>query len=264
MNLPYFIPAGCGVRGELGTGRVVIIRFVASLALGVFLSLTAAAAATLTVDNVAGAWTNPVTNKKTWGPLTGTGTNTISWGIPLTKVDKRSNYSFNGGVPVTASAPQTFLIGSYTHENWTVESLSTQLRQADLSVNVAGMAGGIGYSLLSAFTFTHNESRNNAGCQVGTKPCGDLVTIAGLSGGSTAITVGSTIYTLVIDGFVNALGGSVVTSFMTAERQATTLYLQARLDMSTVPPTPVPLPASGLVLAAALGGIIALRRRKIN
>ncbi len=262
MNLPYSVPAGCGVRGELDTGGIVIIRLVVSLVLGVSLSLTAAAAATLTVDNVAGSWTNPVTNKTTWGALTGAGTNTISWGIPLTTVDKRSNYSFNGGAPVTASAPQTFLIGSYTHANWTVESLSTQLRQADLSVNVGGMAGGIGYSLLSAFTFTHNESRNNAVCQAGTTPCGDLVTITALSGGSTAITVGSTIYTLVIDGFVNALGGSVVTSFMTAERQATTLYLQARLDMSTVPPTPVPLPASGLVLAAALSGIVALRRRR--
>lgn len=256
---------GLRVRGcdnDKNTGGVVIMRFVAGLVLGAVISFSGAQAATLTVDSVSGAWTNPVTTNKTWGAITGVGTDDIAWGIPWSTIDQRSTYDFDGGTPVTATTPTTFLIGSYTHENWTIYSSSDRLLQADLAVNVAGFAGGLAYSLLSAFTFTHDETLNNAACPAGTNPCGDLVTVTNTTSGSTVITVGNTIYTLIIDGFVQALGGPVVTSFLTAERQATTLYLQARLDITTIPPTPVPLPASGLVLGAALGGLYIVRRRR--
>lgn len=240
----------------------MIVRYIAGFALGAMLFLTGAQAATLNVDAISGAWSNPVTTNKTWGALTGVGTNTVSWGIPWSRQDRRSSYTFNRGTPLTATTPGTFLIGAYTHNNWTIHSTSDSLRKGDLAVNVAGTAGGIAYSLLSAFSFTHNETLNNAICPTGTNPCGDLVTITTKTNGSTVITQGNTIYSLIIDGFVDALGGPIITSFLTGERQARTLYLQARLDIATIPPTPVPLPATGAAMGLAIGALALLRRRR--
>ena len=97
-----------------------------------------------------------------------------------------------------------------------------------------------------------------------------MVTIASLVGSPLTITQGNSIFTLMIDGFVQALGGPIVTSFLTPELMTKSLYLQASLSVTDLPPppppppppSPVPLPAGGLLLVGALGAIGALRRRK--
>ncbi len=241
----------------------------AGLAVGIWSLVSVAHAATLTVDGIAGKFVNTVSGNVGNGALTGRGTNTIAWGTPWTAADTRSSYTF-AGQPTTKSTPGAFLIGSYTHKNGTIAGRSDYLRTTDLNVSVTGFAGSIAYSILSAFSLTHDETLNYTGCPAAQNPCGDLVTIANKTQGSITITDGLDVYQLIIDGFVEALGGPIVTSFLTAENKSKTLYLQASLRLSTMPPppppppppAPVPLPAGGAALLGGIAALAVLRRRR--
>lgn len=238
-------------------------RLTAGLAFGIWSVLSAASAATLTVDGIGGQFVNTKSANIAKGALKGVGTGTIDWGTPWTKADTKSSYTFAGS-PTSQSQTGAFLIGSYTHKNGTIGSLSDSLKSTDLNVSVSGLAGSIAYSILSAFSLTHNETLNYTGCPAAQKPCGDLVTIANKTQGSVSITDGLSIYQLLIDGFVESLGGPIVTSFLTAENKSKTLYLQASLVLTTTPPppAPVPLPAGGVALLSGMAALAVLRRRR--
>ncbi len=223
-------------------------------------------AATLTIDSTTGSWTNVATSAGPTGPMTGAGTSKISWGAPAKKTTLQSSYEFNSTGPVTQTSPASFLIGQFVHTNGYIWAVSTQVDQADLDVSVSGTADGQAFSLSSVFRFIHDETANEAKkCKAGGKnPCGDLVKVSTVSGAPLVITQGSNIFTILIDGFVQTLGGPIITSFLTPELMQTPLYLQASLQISTVPtpPSEVPLPAAGLLLAGALGAVGLARRRR--
>lgn len=222
--------------------------------------------ATLTINNTTGIWSNPVTTSGPTGALQGVGTSTIKWGVPGRNTKLKSKYAYKNTGPVTQTSSGSFLIGQFTHTNGTIWASSTQLRGANLNLSLSGAADGQAFSLNSVFNFLHDETPNAATvCGAGgTNPCGDQVNISLLSGAPLVITQGSTIFTILIDGFVRSLGGTVVSSFMTPELAQTPLYLQASLSISSVPqpPSSVPLPAGGLLLIGAIGVLGALRRRK--
>lgn len=232
------------------------------MAVGLWAILAQANASTLTIDTVNGTFASAVTTNAATGKLTGLGTSTIAWGTPWKKKDHRSSYAFAGGAPITQTTAGSFLLGSYTHSNGTIATVSDSLLSTVLNVNVAGTADGQAFSLMSSFLLNHNETVNASACPAGTNPCGDLVTIASLVGGSSVITVGQTIFTLIIDGFVSTLGGPIVTSFLTAENAQQTLYLQGSLQIATVPLPPVPLPAAGIAMIGALGALAMVRRKR--
>lgn len=238
-------------------------RFAAGLALGIWSLVGSVHAATLTVDGISGKFINTKSGNVAYGALTGTGTNTIAWGTPWTAADTKSSYRF-AGAPAARSESGSFLIGSYTHKNGTIAGRSDYLRSTDLNVSVSGLAGSIAYSILSAFSLTHSETLNYTGCAAAHTPCGDYVSIANKSQGSVTITDGLSVYQLIIDGFVQALGGPIINGFYTAENKSRTLYLQASLVLRTSPPppAPVPLPAGGLALVSALAAFGFLRRRR--
>lgn len=246
-------------------------RLAAGLAVGIWSAISAVYGATLTVDGVGGKFVNTQSGNVANGALTGTGTSTIAWGTPWTAADTKSSYTF-AGAPTARSQSGSFLIGSYTHKNGTIAGRSDYLRSTNLNVSVTGAAGSIAYSILSAFSLVHDETLNYTGCPAAQVPCGDYVTIANTSKGSVTITDGASIYQLIIDGFVQALGGSIVNGFYTAENQSKTLYLQASLVLRTTPtpppppppppPAPVPLPAGGLALASGIAAFAVLRRRR--
>lgn len=237
-------------------------RFAAGLALGIWSVVSVAQAATLTVDGISGKFVNTKSLNVAYGALTGKGTNAIAWGTPWTKADTKSSYTFAGS-PTTQSQTGAFLIGSYTHKNGVIAGRSDSLVSTDLEVSVSGLAGSIAYSILSAFSLTHNETMNYTGCPAAQNPCGDLVTIANKTQGSVTITDGLSVYQLIIDGFVESLGGPIVTSFLTAENKSKTLYLQASLRLTTTPPPPaVPLPAGGVALLTGITALAIVRRRR--
>lgn len=236
-----------------------MFRVLSALIVSVSLGATAAEAASLNIDAADGVWSSAVTTNKPTGQLTGLGTNEVSWGTPWTVIDQRSNYSFVGDAPITRATPGAFLVGAFTHENWTISSMSDSLLSGDLFVTLGGMAGSTLFSAVSSFRFAHDETLNGAPCTIGTNPCGDIVKITALGSGSTSFIEGGKLYTLIIDGFVQTLGGAIVDTFMTFERDDTTLYLQARLIEE---PAPVPLPAAGVMMLAGLGALGLLRRKR--
>lgn len=222
-------------------------------------------AASLTIDGTTGTWTNPVTKSGPTGPLAGNGSSTISWGVPALGTKLQSSYGYTNTGPVTQSSAGSFLIGQFTHTNGTIWASSTQLRTADLNLTVSGNADGNAFSLNSSFKFAHDETLNEAKTCAGggSRPCGDTVGISLLTGAPLIITQGNTIFTIIIDGFVQSLGGAVITNFLTPELAKTPLYLQASLSMSVVPPpAQVPVPAAGAALVAGLGALGALRLRR--
>lgn len=239
-----------------------------SLALGAV--IPAADAATLTIGSITGTWNNVTTVAGPTGPLTGTGTSKISWGAPAGARNTQSSYNFKSSAPSTHTASGSFLIGEYVHTNGVIWANSVSILTSRLAVNLTGTADGQAFSLASLFGMTHNETLNSAACPTGQRPCGDLVTIATLSGAPLTITTATNVFTLMIDGFVSQLGGAIVTNFLTPEAQARSLYLQASLTVQAIntppppppPPPAVPLPAGAVLLAGALGGLALIRRRR--
>ena len=165
-----------------------------------------------------------------------------------------------------------FALGLYTHHNGTIRDDSTDLKQADFDVSMAGTANGQVFSTAATFHFTHNESLNsgNPCSSGGGNPCVDGVGISLAVGAPLSFKVGKDTFTLLVDGFVRELGGPVVTSFVTEELKEQSLFLQASLTVTTHdghdPDTPsaVPLPASLPLAMAGLGalGLAAKRRRR--
>lgn len=226
---------------------------------------SAVQAATLTINGTTGTWGNSVTSSSpTYGRLTGNGTSSLRWGVAASSQTTRSGYDFASTGPVTQTTAGSFLLGKYTHTNGTIWTSSTQLSRSDLTVGVSGTANGQAFKLQSIYRVFHKETQNAVGvCPSGTpRPCGDLITLKLLSGAPLVITQGNTIFTILIDGFVRSLGGPIVTNLLTPENQKRSLFLQASLQVSTIPPPPIPLPAAGFVMLGALGALAAIRRRR--
>jgi hypothetical protein len=233
------------------------------LAVVLSLSLTEAVAATLTVDTIDGTWGNSRTSPTNWGKLTGEGTSSIRWGVAASGNTTRSGYDFAQSGGITQTGAGSFLLGRYTHTNGTIWTPSTNLKRSDLSLNLTGTANGQAFSLSSSFRLAHDETPNKGVCPRGTsRPCGDLITISQLTGAPLVITQGTTVFTILIDGFVRKLGGPIITSLLTPENRKRSLYLQASVQVTTLPPPEVPLPAAAYLMAAGLGALALLRRRR--
>jgi hypothetical protein len=252
--------------GRLGVVvfRVSVLRTIlVALVLGAWSLVPSAQAAPLTIDTIGGIWENPIVSRGPKGLMTGNGTATIEWGSPKRRLPK-SGYLWNGGQPITVMNESSFLLGMYTHRNSVIRSKSQRVNQADLALNISGTLGGQVFNLANLFRFDHDETLNSERpCKRGRhRECGDIVNIVSLITGPIVIRQGNTVFTLLIDGFVETLGGPIITQFMTRERSFTNLYLQARLIVET-DPAPIPLPPAGLALMAGLAGLgLVARRRK--
>lgn len=234
------------------------------LILTVLLGTAPSFAATLNITGISGKWVNSQVSSHTRGPLTGQGTNQIRWGTAANANTTRSGYLFAKSGPITQVGAGSFLLGRFTHKNGTIWSNSVDLRHSDLSLNLSGTADGQAFTLSSAFRMFHRETQNGAPvCPAGGRPCGDLIGILGLSGAPLVITQGNTVFTIIIDGFVRKLGGKIVNHLITPENRKRSLFLQASVQVTTLPPPPpVPLPAAGWLLVGAVGALAALRRRR--
>lgn len=240
-----------------------LTNVLAGLALFALPFAASAVPVTVNIDSVTGEWTafsgNPT------GTTHGLGTNKLSWGEPLNEREKQSAYIFTGAAPPpigSFNAGETFDIGEFTHNNFTIRLPS--IEGATLEVTVSGTAHNSGspqsFTLTSVFSFQHNETLNAGTCPVGDNPCPDIVTVGTNEGSSESIIVNGDEYIFEVTGFL--YNGESFTSFVTEEHQANTAILQARFTKASAPLT-VPAPSPLLLLLSGLGmlGFAAYRRR---
>ena len=242
-------------------------------------------AATVGVTSVGGAWSS-------LEPLppgvTGLNTANVSWGTvhSTSKSGKQSGYSFVGAAAGTIQTDTDFDLGTFTHNNFVINA-GTSIERAGLSIGINLMIGNVSKLVTTAFSFNHWETMNygesNGLCAnggglksgVNAAGCADRVTIADNADQQQSFEIDGFLYILNITGFTVA--GQLFSEFWTMEDAANSAILKGRftlvgpagpidpvnpVDPVDPPPSPVPLPAAGWLLLAALGALGAARARR--
>jgi hypothetical protein len=235
---------------------------------GFMMTFVSANAATLDLATVG---TFSGTQSRGGNTVSGDRTSTIEWGVSPT--DKfNSGYDFSGNNLSTDTAG-SFSLGTLTHRNGTIWRSDSTLESANLNLGFSGQLAGQDIGFSRTLSFTHNETLNSARpCAIsGSNPCGDGVMFSLFDDFSLDFSDGDTSYRLTISGFFdNLLGdGNQSTNFYTDEMQYSYAYLVGNLVIrsddllsdSASGPSPVPLPASGLMLLAGLLGLFGARWR---
>lgn len=257
---------------------VFALATVAAIAFG---GLSAASAATVEVSSVGGTWTALVPPQ---GPtnVKGIGTNVVSWGTPFGGGRRQSSYSFVGAASGPLTTGVDFNLGTFTHNNFVIAK-RTSITGAGLSVAINLMIGGASRVVNTAFNFAHWETTNNGesngrcangganGSGVNRAGCADRVTLLNNPSSNQSFVIDGFRYILEITGFTR--GGQFFTEFWTQERLANSAMLRAKFTLigpdrvdSGGPidpaPSPVPLPAAGWLMLAAIGALAAARARR--
>lgn len=230
-----------------------IKMFTASTAIACALSPIAASAASVGdvfIDSVVGVWT-----ATTGTTATGLGTNTISWGQPVTNAGQ-SRYTFDGAAPPQQgpfSENEVFTLGTFTHDNFPI--FAPSITGATLEVTTMGSVDGSPFSIGSTFEFDHFETPNDGNpCAAGgSTPCPDLVTPTLNVGASDSLTIDGVNYFIAVSGF------DIGDSFLTLEGQSNTAKLTGSF---TADVAPIPLPAAGWMLIAGAGALVAAGRKR--
>lgn len=170
------------------------------------------------------------------------------------KAAKRSPVSFTAVSPLTVGATSPFALGTL------FRTKTGGNKAATLDLSLSGIAGSASFGLDLIYQIAKGET---GGCNLSAPQCAGAMSITTIQGGSVSVRSGKFIYDIVVDGFVQALGGPVV-SWLPAFRNGGSkgLILQGSVTVSQVPPSPVPVPAGGLLLAAALGAVGLMRRKR--
>lgn len=222
-----------------------------------------AMAGTISFTSVVGEWTNIVGGTNT----SGLGTSSIRWGNSTGF--GQSGYDFVGVAPPTISGilpDAVFDLGTFSHVNQPIDS-GTSITGATLKVFFDFFIDtdpSTTYSRSSTFIFNHFETPNAAapcadggtnGFGVNVNGCADNVNPVTNPGFSESFDVDGITYLLDVTGF------DIGSTFWTQEQATNTAKIQARYtEKSNV--APVPVPAAGLLLLSAIGGSLALARRR--
>lgn len=216
-----------------------------------------ASAAPVTVTSIDAVWSAAST---TSASASGIDTGRISWGNARNTENRQSSYSFDTiSAPFVLETGGSETLGAFTHDNWTIARGFTLL-DATLELFIGLDIEGVASSLAATYFVTHDETLNSAGaCPDGSVGvCDDVVTFTQITTSSAPVTIGNTSYSFLLDGFADA-GGTMLSQMMSAESASNTAYL-----MGSVEATPVPLPATLPLLAAAFGAVALLRRRRAS
>jgi len=245
------------------------------LAAFMLVAASSANAETINISSVTGQWLN-VGGDSVYR-LNGLGGDKISWGAPANKDNRQSSYEFKGAsnLLVNDAAGETwFDIGTFTHTNQTLWAQSyltdyklDSIKTAQLRVGVtADFGSGVVRTLFSVFTFSHYETPNGAKvCANGAanhtgvniNGCADRVTLSKAEALSEKLVVGSKQYEFDIAGLIGD------NPFWTKEQYTNEAIVQAKFLVTDVPPpSPVPLPAGGLLLLTGLGATVLLRHKR--
>ena len=209
----------------------------------------------LTVTSVDGIWQNASP------AVSGEGTDQIRWGTQWKDYDL-SGYDFNAtSTDFEAYEGASFVIGTFDHLNFPVTG--TFLETVDLAVSFT--IAGLGEAITSTFSFAHLESYNwaktcaNGAANyqgVNSEGCADRVSATLNLGKTESFMIDGVTYVLDILGF--HYEGELMSEFWTVEKEVNSAELVA--VFRTLPPSEIPLPASGLLLLAGVAGLFAKRR----
>ncbi len=154
-----------------------------------------------------------VTTTGTWPSMTanppnleGLSTSNVRWGIPAG--GGKSGYVFTGKTTDVATDGTEFVIGTFTHQNFPIQSNGVNQFEVDLSVNIT-FQGSLSKNF--SFRFRHNETPND-----GPNP-EDIVDLPTTVSPET-VTIDGVEYSVVITGFKQ--GGNIVTRFISPENGA--------------------------------------------
>lgn len=244
------------------------IGFVSALVL----SPIVASASTLTLTGVSGVWSAWTGGSRVTSTVNNDDVAQLRWGRTS---GAKSGYDFAGITPGVAQQKDTiFDIGTFTHLN-NVISTGTSISAAVLDVTFEFFLGNDSsqtYTRTSQFIFDHFETNNGdricadknknySGNNI--NGCADLV--------QARVNPNSTESFEIVEGGVSrkyvfdVTGFDIGNDFWTVERRNNTSVLQGRFTyQENILGAKVPLPASGLLLFGALGGLAAARRRHLT
>jgi hypothetical protein len=227
--------------------------------LGLGLSTTVQAG-TLSFDSIVGNWTGATGG----AAVSGLNSNQLRWGNAITS-HGQSGYDFDAAGPFSAATGTDFSLGEFTHLNRTIASggsisaavlsISYAFRLSDDPGTVINRNFDVDFAHLETFNYAATCADGAAnGVGVNGNGCADRVTMGALSDIVDTFTIGNIVYKLTLKGFEP--GGT----FWTEENKTSTSRLMGHFSATTDQtggggPSPVPLPASGLLLLAALGGL---------
>ncbi len=232
------------------TFKKTLLTLIGAAAFGVF---GVANAATVTLANITGAWSNvnpPDTDPDISKTGNGTTTATLSWGDPL-ETDQ-SSYVFDASADTDVDVPpdQLVTLGTFTHNNNPIDppAITAATLTVSTDISIDSIAQG---SYDFVFDFTHDETPNTGGGNC----CNDNVTVSDSSLSQNFLLDG-VLYTISIVGFRLA-DDTVVSIFDTIEGQANIADLVARITVAEVP-----IPGALLLMLSGLMGLGFAGRRK--
>ena len=154
-----------------------------------------------------------VTTTGTWPSMSATppnveglNTSNVRWGIPAGS--GKSGYVFTGKTTDVVTDGTEFVIGTFTHQNFPIQSNGVNQFEVDLQVNVS-FENSISRDF--SFRFRHNETPND------TANPQDIVDLPTTVSPET-VTIDGVEYAVVITGFKQ--GGNIVTRFISEENGA--------------------------------------------